>query len=70
MIFLTNYDEQELLNFIARFIPDYENIYILGFLNNTSVQNSSELKDSVQISENISNSSKQNNIGENNISEV
>ena len=57
-------------NFIARFIPDYENIYILGTLKNTFIQNSSELKDSVQISENISDSSKQNNIGENNISEV
>ena len=34
--FLPTYDfKQELLNFIASFIPDFENIYILSTLNNT-----------------------------------
>ena len=69
--FLTNYDfKQELLNFITSFIPNFENIYILGTLNNTFKQNCSELQDSVRIAENISDSSEQDNIGENNIAEV
>ena len=60
--FLTTYDfKQELLNFITSFIPDFENIYILGTLNNTFKQNCSELH-------NIN--SEQDNIGENNIAEV
>ena len=34
--FLTTYDfKQELLNFITSFIRDFENVYILGTLNNT-----------------------------------
>ena len=52
--FLTAYDfKQELLIFIASFIPNFENIYILGTLNNTFKQNCSELHDSVQIAERI-----------------
>ena len=39
-------------------------------MNNTLGQNCSELQDSVQISENISDSSEQDNIGGNNIAEV
>ena len=55
---LTTYDfKQEHLNFITRFIPDFDNIYILGTLNNTFKQNCSELQDSVQIAESISGSS-------------
>ena len=62
---LTTYDfKQKLSNFITSFIPDFENIYILGTLNNTFKQNCSELQDSVQIAENISDSSEQDNIGE------
>ena len=69
--FLTTYDfKQELVNFITSFIQDFENIYILGTLNNTFIQNCSELRDSVQIAESISGSSEQDNIGENNIAEV
>ena len=69
--FLTTYDsKQELVNFITSFIQDFENIYILGTLNNTFKQNCSELRDSVQIAESISGSSEQDNIGENNIAEV
>ena len=69
--FLTTYDfKQELVNFISSFIQDFENIYILGTLNNTFKQNCSELRDSVQIAESISGSSEQDNIGENNIAEV
>ena len=69
--FLTTYDfKQELLNFITSFIPDFENIYILGTLNNTFKQNCSELHNSVQVAESISGSSEQGNIGENNIAEV
>ena len=69
--FLTTYDfKQELLNFITSFIPDFENIYILGTLNNIGKQNCSELHNSVQIGESISGSSEQDNIGENNIAEV
>ena len=69
--FLTTYDfKQKLLNFTTSFIPDFENIYILGTLNNTFKQNCSELQDSVRIAENISNSSEQDNIGENSIAEV
>ena len=69
--FLTTYNfKQELLNFITSFIPDFENIYILGTLNNTFKQNCSELQDSVQIVESISGSSKQDKIGESNIAEV
>ena len=45
--FLATYDfKHELLNFITSFIPDFENIYILGTLNSCS-----ELQDSVQILE-------------------
>ena len=69
--FLTTYDfKQELLNFITSFIPDFENIYILGTLNNSFKQNRSELEDSVQIPETISDSSEQDNIREKNIAEV
>ena len=69
--FLTTYDfKQELLNFITSFIPDFENTYILGTLNNTFEQNCSELHNSVQVAESISSSSEQDNIGENNIAEV
>ena len=68
-VFLTTHDlKQEL--FIASFISDFKNICILGTLNNTPGQNCSELQDSVQISENISDSSEQDNIGGNNIAEV
>ena len=68
---MTTYDfRQELLNFIASFIPNFENIYILGTLNNTFKENCSELHDSVQIAESISGSGEQGNIGENNIAEV
>ena len=50
--FLTTYDfKQELLNFSTTFILDFENIYILGTLNNTFKQNCPELPDSVQIAE-------------------
>ena len=50
--FLTTYDfKQELLNFITSFIPDFENIPILGTLNNTFKQNCSALHNSVQIAE-------------------
>ena len=52
------------------YIPDFENIYILGTLRNTIKQNYSELHDSVQIAESISVSSERDNIGENNIAEV
>ena len=62
--------KQELLNFITSFIPDFENIYILGTFNNTFKQNCSELHNSVQIAESISGSSEQDNKGENNIAEV
>ena len=62
--------EQELLNFITSFIPDFENICILGTFNNTFKQNCSELHNSVQIAESISGSSEQDNRGENNIAEV
>ena len=55
-------------NFITSFISDFENIYILGTLNNNFVQNCSDLQDSAQISENTNN--EQYNIGENNIAEV
>ena len=66
--FLTTYDfKQELLSCITSFIPDFENIYILGTLNNNFKQNCSEVHDRVQIEENISDSSEQDNIGENNI---
>ena len=69
--FLTTYNfKQELLNFITSFIPDFEKIFILGTLNNTFKQNCSELHDSVQIAESISESCEQHNIGENNIAEV
>ena len=69
--FLTTYDfKQELLNFITSFIPDFENIYILGTLNNSFKQNRSELQDSVQIPETISDSSEQDNIREKNIAKV
>ena len=69
--FLTTYDfKQELVNFITSFVQDFENIYILGTLNNTFIQNCSELRDSVQIAESISGSSEQDNTGENNIAEV
>ena len=65
--FLTTYDfKQKLLNFITSFLPDFKNIYNLG----TFVQNCSELQDSVSIASNISDSSEQNNIGENNIVEI
>ena len=71
MIFLSTYDfKQELLNLITSFIPDFENIYILGTLNNTFKQNCSELQDSVRIAENISDSSEQDNIRESSIAEV
>ena len=63
--FLTIYNfKQELLNFITSFFPDFENIYILGNLNNSFVQNN------VQIAENISDSREQDYIGENNVVEV
>ena len=39
-------------------------------MNNTFKQNCSELQDSVEIAESISNSSEQNNVGKNNIAEV
>ena len=69
--FLTTYDfKQELLNFITSFIPDSENIYILGNLSSTFKQNCSELQNSVRIAQNISDSSEKDNIGENNIAEV
>ena len=46
--FLTTYSfKQELLNFATGFIPDFENIYILGTLNNTFTQNCYEFHDSV-----------------------
>ena len=65
----STYDlKQKLSNFITSFISDFENIYILGTLNNNFVQNCSELQDSVQISDNTS--SEQDNIGENIIAEV
>ena len=68
---MTTYDfKQELLNFITSFIPNFENIYILGTLNNTFKQGCSELHNSVQVAESISGSSEQDNIGENNIAEV
>ena len=44
----------------------FENIYILGTLNNTFKQNCSEFQDSAQIPS-ISDSSEQDSIGENNI---
>ena len=47
-----------------------ENIYILGTLSNMFVENCSELQDSVQVSENISDNSEQDNLGENNIAGV
>ena len=69
--FLTTYDfKQELLNFITSFFPDFDNIYILGTLNNTFKPNCSELQDSVRISENINDSSEQDNIGESNVTEA
>ena len=69
--FLTTYNfKQELLNFITSFIPYFEKIFILATLNNTFKQNCSELHDSVQIAESISESCEQHNIGENNIAEV
>ena len=67
--FLVTYDFK-LGNFITSFIQDFENMYVLGTLNNTFKQNCSELRDSVQIAESISGSSEQDNIGENNIAEV
>ena len=69
--FLTTYDfKQELSNFITSFIPNFENIHILGTLNNTFKQNCSALHNSVQIAESLSGSSEQDNIGKNNIAEV
>ena len=69
--FLTTYNfKQELLNFITSFIFIFENAYIIDTLNNTFKENCFELQDSVQIAENISYSSEQDNIGENNIAEV
>ena len=69
--FLTTYHfKQELSTFITSFIPDFDNIYILGTLNNTFKQNCSELQDRVRIAENISDSIEKDNIGESNIVEV
>ena len=65
--FLTTYDFK---HFITSFILDFDNIYILGTLKNTFKQNCSEWQDSVYIAENISDSSEQGNIEENNIAEV
>ena len=69
--FLTTYVfKQELLNLITSFIPDFENMYILGTLNNIFKENRFELHNSVHIAESINGSSKQDNIGETNIAEV
>ena len=65
--FLTTYDFKHV---ITSFFPDLDNIYILGTLSNTFKQNYSEWQDSVYIAENISDSSEQGNVGENNIAEV
>ena len=64
----TNNFKQELLNFATSFLLDFENIYVIGTLNNTFKQNCSELQDSVQTAESISD--EQDNTGENNIAEV
>ena len=48
--FLTTDDfKQELLNFITSLIMDFENIYILGTLNNIFAQNCSELHNSIAV---------------------
>ena len=69
--FLTTYNfKQKLLNFATSFIQDFENIYILGTLNNICKQNCYEFHDSVEIAESISGNSEEDNMGENNIAEV